>query len=182
VARSWSVRVDYRGEFAESELATLAHDLADELDVRVTARDGLISITFRVDDRSITEALDPTRRRRIAKCLERSVPEGNWRLVGLEIIDRDEEERRGLASVSVPSVLPEWYLNDDEPPAVWSIRALVETNDSEVVGAMSDAIGEVLCPSANLADAQHRCDPPWFVVVSELSTKKAQRWRTVLNR
>jgi hypothetical protein len=54
---------------------------------------------------------------------------------------------------------------------------MVETDDDEVVRAKIDTIGESFCGPEDLLDPDHRCDPPWFIVSSPMSKKKAKRWR-----
>jgi hypothetical protein len=67
-------------------------------------------------------------------------------------------------------------------PTIWNIRVLIETDDEAVVEAKVNAITEILCPSAGLRNAEHMCDPPWFIVTIPLRPKKSKRWRPLLNR
>jgi hypothetical protein len=59
---------------------------------------------------------------------------------------------------------------------------MIETDDDSVVEATADAIGEMMCGPEHTLGPEHRCDPPWFIVVSPLGKKKAKRWRKILNR
>jgi hypothetical protein len=67
-------------------------------------------------------------------------------------------------------------------PTLWNIRVLVETDDDEVLRAKIDALGELFCGPEDQIGRDHRCDPPWFIVSSPMSKKKAKRWRKLLNR
>jgi len=67
-------------------------------------------------------------------------------------------------------------------PTIWNIKVMIETDDPSVVEATVDAFAEKLCGPEAEQGPDHRCDPPWFIVSSPLSKKKARRWRSMLNR
>lgn len=67
-------------------------------------------------------------------------------------------------------------------PTIWKITVLVETDDYAILDSKLDAIKEALCGPEDMLGPEHRCDPPWYMITTSMTKKKAKRWRDLLNR
>ncbi len=63
---------------------------------------------------------------------------------------------------------------------IWRIQLLVETDDKGEVAKLADAVARVACPED--PEREHACRVPWYVVTSQLSSRKRRAWRDELNR
>ena len=63
---------------------------------------------------------------------------------------------------------------------IWRIQLLVETDDKAEVARLADAVATVACPED--PEQEHACRVPWYVVTSQLSSRKRRGWRDELNR
>jgi hypothetical protein len=65
---------------------------------------------------------------------------------------------------------------------IWEVRLLIETDDEADVERIADAVGKAACPHDALAEPDHACPVPWFVIRSPLYDQEASFWRDALNR
>lgn len=69
------------------------------------------------------------------------------------------------------------------PPTMWEIRLFIETDDVSVVEAIEESIETAHCGPENELPPEHRCDPPWFIVRTEMANDEDSAvWRVLLNR